>query len=591
MLPSPSTDSTSIRPAMTPARPRLSASPMPVPSIADCSAPSRSNGSKSRSRSSGCRPGPVSATRIATVSRSRASQSTSTLPPARLYLMPLLTRLTSTCTTRCRSANTCAPSSQWAHSLRRTVIPAASAWLRTRSSASSTASATATGSSETVSVPESIRETSSTSLTSPSRCRPPVRICVTNSRWSGGEVVELEQLGEPEDGVERRAQLVAHPGEERGLGPVGVECLVAGPLVALGEVVRLAFRGLERLERVHPVGDLTGRHAQPVAHPHGAQVEDPLLLARRGHGPPAVDGERLAGLDGVRVRREQRLPVLGRESGEDVAADRCGAVAPQEVEGRLVAVGDDDVDDPSRVVAHGIQEDVHVGLGVERGAELLLGAAQRLLGEVLVLGVPPRRDPPGRVCRRRRAPASPGSSPTGRHPPSTGSAAPSRRAGRRPAAPGWPASRGRSSGCTKSAHGWPSNSDGSHPVTRVTASLIHCTTPSLPVEGHDVARVLRQQLQPVAEPHVLGHVDDLGDEVLDPAVGVAHADDRQVAVHHRAVGSQVALREPVAVARAVEDLVDEGGVDREVVGVGQLLPGRRPQGRPRRGRASRRRPG
>ena len=78
---------------------------------------------------------------------------------------------------------------------------------------------------------------------------------------------------------------------------------------------------------------------------------------------------------------------------------------------------------------------------------------------------------------------------------------------------------------------------------------------------------------------MLGHVDDLGDEVLDPAVGVTHADERQVAVHHRAVRAQVTLREPVAVARAVDDLVDEGGVDGEVVGVGQLLPGRRPQGR------------
>ena len=70
-----------------------------------------------------------------------------------------------------------------------------------------------------------------------------MRICLTESRPSSSRSLDLEQLGEPEHGVERRAQLVAHPRQELALGPVGLLCGLAGEALALLEALLL----LERL--------------------------------------------------------------------------------------------------------------------------------------------------------------------------------------------------------------------------------------------------------------------------------------------------------------------------------------------------------
>ena len=78
---------------------------MPVPSIFDFSAPSRLNGSNRRSSLSEVMPRPLSAMRRQPLSPPR-SQLTTTLPPARLYLTALLSRLTSTWRIRTRSART-----------------------------------------------------------------------------------------------------------------------------------------------------------------------------------------------------------------------------------------------------------------------------------------------------------------------------------------------------------------------------------------------------------------------------------------------------------------------------------------------------
>ena len=56
------------------------------------------------------------------------------------------------------------------------------------------------------------------------------------------EDAALHHLGEADDGVERRAQLVAHVGEEFGLGAVGalgLRLLVEIALGEIGELLRL----------------------------------------------------------------------------------------------------------------------------------------------------------------------------------------------------------------------------------------------------------------------------------------------------------------------------------------------------------------
>ncbi len=90
--PSPTVLDAESCPPIARARASASGSPIPVPSIPDCSAPSRSNGTKIRSRFASDMPGPVSVTTTLTRSWPSDRQRIETAPSWRLYLIALLTR-------------------------------------------------------------------------------------------------------------------------------------------------------------------------------------------------------------------------------------------------------------------------------------------------------------------------------------------------------------------------------------------------------------------------------------------------------------------------------------------------------------------
>jgi hypothetical protein len=60
----------------------------------------------------------------------------------------------------------------------------------------------------------------------------------------------LQYLREADDGVEWRAQFVAHVREEFGLGPVGELCLTNRARQRIGRFLRLAMVSLQFLERI-----------------------------------------------------------------------------------------------------------------------------------------------------------------------------------------------------------------------------------------------------------------------------------------------------------------------------------------------------
>ena len=93
-------------------------------------------------------------------------------------------------------------------------------------------------------------------------------------RAERAEDAALHHLGEADDGVERRAQLVAHVGEELGLGAVGALGLRLLVEVALGEVGELLRLRLELLARLLEVRD--GRDELLLG------LDQPLLVALQG---------------------------------------------------------------------------------------------------------------------------------------------------------------------------------------------------------------------------------------------------------------------------------------------------------------------
>jgi hypothetical protein len=82
----------------------------------------------------------------------------------------------------------------------------------------------------------------------------------------GGEVVDLQELAEAEDGVEGGAQLVAHPGQELALGQVGPVGLGGGLLALAVEPAELLEGGEQQLDDLLLVG---GDGQRPPAHLHG----------------------------------------------------------------------------------------------------------------------------------------------------------------------------------------------------------------------------------------------------------------------------------------------------------------------------------
>jgi hypothetical protein len=169
----------------------------------------------------------------------------------------------------------------------------------------------------------------------------------------GGQVLELEQLPEPEDGVERGAQLVAHPGEELALGPVG----------PLGVPPGL----LERLLGAAAFGDVVGegvedglrpRPDRPDHHLHREQVAvavqgvdlDPAVQQRPLPRRQVVAASLLVGVP----RR------LGDDQLHQRPADRLGGGPAEGLLGPPVPCGDPPA---------GVDRDE--GLG--RGGQQLLG--------------------------------------------------------------------------------------------------------------------------------------------------------------------------------------------------------------------------
>ena len=79
------------------------------------------------------------------------------------------------------------------------------------------------------------------------------------------------------------------------------------------------------------------------------------------------------------------------------------------------------------------------------------------------------------------------------------------------------------------------------------------------------------RLEPLLVLLLLGHVEDLRDEVQRVAVGPAHQRHREVTPDHVSVRVQVALAQPVGVDLPGQRPVEEREVGVEVVDVGELL--------------------
>ena len=219
MLPRPGSLSSVMSPPIARASRRLIARPRPVPAVVAL----RPGGTPRRSprARSAAMPGPVS--RTATVKRRlRSRRSPRPRPrPRRVNLSALPKRLTRIWRTRCRSSTTSAGRARRRCQAKPDPLlarPASGAGRRPtrRARADRTARASM------VSLPASILDRSRISLISPSRSRPP--------RWTHPSDACLlrvqrpvdareQRIGEAEDRVHRRSQLVAHAGQELATSP------------------------------------------------------------------------------------------------------------------------------------------------------------------------------------------------------------------------------------------------------------------------------------------------------------------------------------------------------------------------------------
>ena len=174
-----------------------------------------------------------------------------------------------------------------------------------------------------------------------------------------------QQAGHADDGVHRRADLVAHVGQEGALGPVG----------GLGGLLGLGQRGLVS----HALGDVgdAGAHVVVAGGGHADQADLAGDVLAGGvavhpleHRGGAVEGgaDLLAGGDvgGAAVG------LHGRAHG--AGADLEQLLAREAVEGGGVAVG---VDEAAGV---GVDDDDGLGGVLEEGAEAFLALAQGVLG-------------------------------------------------------------------------------------------------------------------------------------------------------------------------------------------------------------------
>jgi hypothetical protein len=211
---------TRIEPPISSARRRLMTRPMPVPWSAVRSRPSRLNGRNSSSICSGVIPMPVSVTETSITSG--RGQPAGDVDPAvvDVVLDGVAEQVGEDLLDPVASPNTADVPAASSTLIR---MPRLAASLATSAVVASTSSARSSVVVCRRRLPESMRDRSRTSLIISSRCQPACWICATHGplgRRQRMAPVDLEQLGEAEHRVERRAQLVAHAREEVALGAV-----------------------------------------------------------------------------------------------------------------------------------------------------------------------------------------------------------------------------------------------------------------------------------------------------------------------------------------------------------------------------------
>ena len=130
---------------------------------------------------------------------------------------------------------------------------------------------TCTGSRSSVILPASTLDRSRMSLISESRCLPLLKMSPMNPRCLIGHLAHQavpEHLGEADDGVERRPQLVRHVGEELRLHPARVfqlDVLLLQRLLEalqLGHVARRGEHALQAPVAVVERGRVVGHHGE-----------------------------------------------------------------------------------------------------------------------------------------------------------------------------------------------------------------------------------------------------------------------------------------------------------------------------------------
>ena len=210
------------------------------------------------------------------LSSRESTEIRTTTSPCSVNLIALPTRLTSTCRSRVGSPIT---RSGTAGSTRRT-ISSPRLWADTASDFRMPAT-------------ESRRPNSTCSMSSlPASILEKSRMLLISDKQRLGrflhdrQIIALlgvdrrveQELGHAEDGVHRRADLVAHVGDKRALGPVGLVGRLFGRL-------ELGFRLLLRRDIDHEAQAAVAaapQHGQAVEHVHAAAVlADQLLFPRR----------------------------------------------------------------------------------------------------------------------------------------------------------------------------------------------------------------------------------------------------------------------------------------------------------------------
>src|SRR5687767_4238368 len=152
-------------------------------------------------------------------------------------------------------------------------------------------------------------------------------------RGEGARDPELEELGIADDGVERRAQLVAHHGQELGLRPVGGFRFRAGESLLL-ELLRF-------LSRASAIGDIA----------YGREV--------RGNALPLQWGDTELGADRIAIgSNDLDLRAFARDNGKsEVRALELARGAAEESLRRRIGEADNAIEsDDDDAVGHSLDD-------------------------------------------------------------------------------------------------------------------------------------------------------------------------------------------------------------------------------------------